>query len=230
MFQSADIILQVRGYGANREQGGADLDLLRKGQVVVAAFEPLTAADEVKATAEKGATLFALELVPRITRAQSMDILSSMATIAGYKAVIIASDHLPKMFPMMMTAAGTIKPAKVLVIGGGVTGISVGRELSSSGYPVTIIERKKEPGGPVEAGNLRCRTTVRKVRGQAGNFQVELQDENGGRSGESVDVGTIILATAVILVIRFIPEPGLLLLLGSGVAGLVLLGRRRMRQ
>jgi NAD(P) transhydrogenase subunit alpha len=123
VFQGADIILQVRGYGANPEQGRADLDLLKKGQVVVAAFEPLTAAEEVKATAEKGATLFALELVPRITRAQSMDILSSMATIAGYKAVIIASDHLPKMFPMMMTAAGTIKPAKVFVIGAGVAGL-----------------------------------------------------------------------------------------------------------
>jgi NAD(P) transhydrogenase subunit alpha len=123
VFQSADVILQVRGLGANPEQGRADLDLLKKGQIVVAAFEPLTAHDEVKATAEKGATLFALELVPRITRAQSMDILSSMATIAGYKAVLIAADHLPKMFPMMMTAAGTIKPAKVFVIGAGVAGL-----------------------------------------------------------------------------------------------------------
>ena len=123
VFQSADVILQVRGFGANPEQGRADLDLLKKGQVVVAAFEPLTAHEEVKAMAEKGATLFALELVPRITRAQSMDILSSMATIAGYKAVLIAADHLPKMFPMMMTAAGTIKPARVFVIGAGVAGL-----------------------------------------------------------------------------------------------------------
>lgn len=123
VFQKADVIAQVRGYGANPEQGGGDMEHLRKGQVLIAAFEPLTAHDEVKATAGTGATLFALELVPRITRAQSMDILSSMATIAGYKAVLIAADHLPKMFPMMMTAAGTLKPAKVFVIGAGVAGL-----------------------------------------------------------------------------------------------------------
>jgi NAD(P) transhydrogenase subunit alpha len=123
VFQKADVIAQVRGYGANPEQGRADVELMRKGQALIAAFEPLTAHDEVKATAGAGATLFALELVPRITRAQSMDILSSMATIAGYKAVLFAADHLPKMFPMMMTAAGTLKPAKVFVIGAGVAGL-----------------------------------------------------------------------------------------------------------
>jgi NAD(P) transhydrogenase subunit alpha len=123
LFQKADVLFQVRGYGANPEQGRADLQLLRKGQIVVAAFEPLTALEQVKETAQTGATLFALELVPRITRAQSMDILSSMATIAGYKAVLLAAETLPKMFPMMMTAAGTIKPAKVLVIGAGVAGL-----------------------------------------------------------------------------------------------------------
>jgi NAD(P) transhydrogenase subunit alpha len=123
VFAKADVILQVRGYGANPEQGAADLELVRSGQTLIGMHEPLTSLDAAKAMAAKGVTLFALELVPRITRAQSMDVLSSMATIAGYKAVLLAADYLPKMFPMMMTAAGTITPAKAFIIGGGVAGL-----------------------------------------------------------------------------------------------------------
>ena len=123
VFREADIVAQVRGLGANPERGRADLVHMRRGQVLIAMFEPLTALDEVKAVADRGVTLFALELVPRITRAQSMDVLSSMATIAGYKAVLLASSQLPRMFPMMMTAAGTITPARVLVVGAGVAGL-----------------------------------------------------------------------------------------------------------
>jgi NAD(P) transhydrogenase subunit alpha len=123
VFAGCDVILQVRAYGANLEHGGADLDLMREGQTVIGMFEPLTSLDAVRAVADKRVTLFAMELIPRITRAQSMDVLSSMATIAGYKAVLMAADHLPKMFPMMMTAAGTVAPAKVLVIGAGVAGL-----------------------------------------------------------------------------------------------------------
>jgi len=123
VFGSADVILQVRGYGMNPEAGKADLDLLRASQIVIGFFEPLTSIEAVKAVSAKGATLFAMELIPRITRAQSMDALSSMATISGYKAVLMAADHLPKMFPMMMTAAGTVTPAKVFVVGAGVAGL-----------------------------------------------------------------------------------------------------------
>jgi len=123
VFRSADAVLQVRAYGANPEHGRADLDLLRTGQLLFGMFEPLTAFDQAREVAAKGATLFAMELIPRITRAQSMDVLSSMATIAGYKAVLLAADHLPKMFPMMMTAAGTVKPAKVFIVGAGVAGL-----------------------------------------------------------------------------------------------------------
>jgi len=123
VFRSADVVAQVRGYGANPEHGKGDVGLLRKGQALIATFEPLTALDQVKEVADTGATLFALELVPRITRAQSMDVLSSMATVAGYTAALLAADHLPKMMPMMMTAAGTVAPAKVFVIGAGVAGL-----------------------------------------------------------------------------------------------------------
>ncbi len=123
VFDGSDVILQVRGYGANPEQGGSDLELFRPGQSLISFFEPLTAMDEVKAIAARGVAAFAIELMPRITRAQSMDALSSMATIAGYKAVLLAAGILPKMFPMLMTAAGTISPARVFVIGAGVAGL-----------------------------------------------------------------------------------------------------------
>ncbi len=123
LIQSADVVLQVRGLGANPEAGAADLESMRDGQVVIAPCDPLGNPRAVEQLAERGVTLFAMELIPRITRAQSMDVLSSMATIAGYKAVLVAADHLPKLFPMMMTAAGTLAPAKVLVIGAGVAGL-----------------------------------------------------------------------------------------------------------
>lgn len=123
VFSSADIVAQVRTAGANPARGEADLPLMRKGLVVVGMAEPLTATDAMKAMAAQGATTFALELLPRITRAQSMDVLSSMATIAGYKAVLLAATSAPRMFPMLMTAAGTVAPARVLVIGAGVAGL-----------------------------------------------------------------------------------------------------------
>jgi H+-translocating NAD(P) transhydrogenase subunit alpha len=123
LFQTADVVLQVRGLGANLVAGAADLELMRDGLVLIAPCDPLGNPEAVKLLAERGVTLFAMELIPRITRAQSMDVLSSMATIAGYKAVLLAASHLPKMFPMLMTAAGTLAPAKVLVVGAGVAGL-----------------------------------------------------------------------------------------------------------
>jgi NAD(P) transhydrogenase subunit alpha len=123
VFDRSHLILQVRGYGANPNEGKPDLELFRSGQSLISFFEPLSAANEVMAVAQRGVSAFAVELMPRITRAQSMDALSSMATIAGYKAVLLAAALLPKMFPMLMTAAGTISPARVFVIGAGVAGL-----------------------------------------------------------------------------------------------------------
>jgi len=144
VFQQADVVCQVRAYGANPEQGRSDLELMRKGQILVGAFEPLTALEEVEAVAARGVSLFALELMPRITRAQSMDILSSMATIAGYKAVLIAADRLPKMFPMMMTAAGTIAPARVFVVGVGVAGLQAIATAKKLGAVVSAYDIRPE--------------------------------------------------------------------------------------
>ncbi|QDS97505.1 Re/Si-specific NAD(P)(+) transhydrogenase subunit alpha [Adhaeretor mobilis] len=123
LLEKADVLLQVRTLGANQEAGRSDLDSFKRDQVLIGTADPLGAAGSIKELAEKNVTLFALELIPRITRAQSMDVLSSMATIAGYKAVIVAANHLPKLFPMLMTAAGTLTPAKVFVLGAGVAGL-----------------------------------------------------------------------------------------------------------
>jgi len=123
LFGLSDIIIQVRGLGANSDAGRADLELFRSGHVLVALLDPLSSPKAGKELAEAGVTAFALELMPRITRAQNMDVLSSMATISGYRAVLLAAEALPKMFPMMMTAAGTITPANVFVVGAGVAGL-----------------------------------------------------------------------------------------------------------
>jgi NAD(P) transhydrogenase subunit alpha len=138
---AADVILAVRTLGANLVAGEADLPQFRPGQVLIGLADPLGEPAAANAIATTGATLFALELLPRITRAQSMDVLSSMATIAGYRAVLLAATSLAKMFPMMMTAAGTLTAAKVLVIGAGVAGlqaIATARKLGAvvRGYDV----------------------------------------------------------------------------------------------
>ena len=123
VFGSADIVTQVLCYGSNDRNGEADLPLLRPGQALIGFLRPLGSVETIQAIAARGVAAFAVEAMPRITRAQSMDALSSMGTVCGYKAVLIAADALPKLFPMLTTAAGTITPARVLVIGAGVAGL-----------------------------------------------------------------------------------------------------------
>jgi NAD(P) transhydrogenase subunit alpha len=153
VFASADVMLQVRALGANPDTGAEDLALLRRGQTWIGFGEPLTAIAAARTLAECGVDFLAMELMPRITRAQGMDALSSMATIAGYKAVLIAAGALPRMFPMLMTAAGTVTPARVLIIGAGVAGlqaIATARRLGAvvSGYDVrTAVKEQIESLG-----------------------------------------------------------------------------------
>jgi proton-translocating NAD(P)+ transhydrogenase subunit alpha len=116
VFASADILLQVRATPPETVS-------LRRGQTIVGFADPLGSPDAIRALADAGVTAFSMELMPRITRAQSMDALSSMATIAGYKGVLMAADHLPRMFPMLMTAAGTVTAARVFIVGAGVAGL-----------------------------------------------------------------------------------------------------------
>ena len=139
---AAEVVVQVRALGANLEAGITDLGLMHRGQIVIGMCDPLGEPAAAQQMAAQGVSLFSLELMPRITRAQSMDVLSSMATVAGYKAVLLAAETLPKMFPMMMTAAGTISPAKVFVIGAGVAGLQA-------------IASAKRLGAVVEAYDVR---------------------------------------------------------------------------
>jgi NAD(P) transhydrogenase subunit alpha len=123
VFRAADIIVQVLCCGANDKTGKADVPLFKRDQLLIGFLRPLGSAETIQEIAAKGVTTFSVELMPRTTRAQSMDALSSMATISGYKAVILAADTLPKLFPMLTTAAGTITPARVLILGVGVAGL-----------------------------------------------------------------------------------------------------------
>jgi NAD(P) transhydrogenase subunit alpha len=123
VFAQSEIIVQVLCYGANDKTGAGDLKLLRRGQALIGFMRPLGATEILQQIAQTGVTAFAVELIPRTTRAQSMDALSSMASIAGYKAVLEVGNALPRLFPMMTTSAGTITPSRVLVIGAGVAGL-----------------------------------------------------------------------------------------------------------
>jgi NAD(P) transhydrogenase subunit alpha len=153
VFKESDIVAQVRCLGANPDAGRSDIPLIRPGQAFIGFGEPLTALNEASDLAAAGASVFALELMPRITRAQSMDALSSMATVSGYRAVLLGAMHLPKMFPMLMTAAGTVTPAKVFVLGAGVAGlqaIATARRLGAvvSAYDVrTAVKEQVESVG-----------------------------------------------------------------------------------
>ena len=148
VFAAAAAVFQVLCHGANDRTGGADLTLLRRDQVLIGFLRPLGSIETVGEVAATGATAFAVELMPRITRAQSMDALSAMSTVAGYSAVLRAAVLLPRMFPMLMTAAGTITPAKVLVVGAGVAGlqaIATARRLGAviSAYDVRPAAREQ---------------------------------------------------------------------------------------
>lgn len=148
VFRRAEIVLQVLCYGANDRNGADDLPRMRPGQLLMGFLRPLASEETVRRVAATGVAALSFELMPRITRAQNMDALSSMATIAGYKAVLLAADALPRMFPMLTTAAGTITPARVLVIGAGVAGlqaIATAHRLGAitSGYDVRPAAREQ---------------------------------------------------------------------------------------
>ena len=167
VFSSADIVAQVLCYGSNDATGEADLALMRSGQVLVGFLRPFGSSDVVQQIARAGVTSLSVELMPRTTRAQSMDALSSMGTVCGYKAVLLAAETSPRIFPMMTTAAGTITPARVFVIGAGVAGlqaISTARRLGAvaSAYDMrpAAKEQVQSLGGrfvelPIEAQNAQ---------------------------------------------------------------------------
>jgi H+-translocating NAD(P) transhydrogenase subunit alpha len=147
VFDAADIIVQVLCHGSNDTTGKDDLPLLRPEHVLIGFLRPLGSIETIREVAARGVRSFAVELMPRTTRAQSMDALTSMATIAGYKAVVIGADKLPRIFPMLTTAAGTITPARVLVIGAGVAGlqaIATARRLGAVASAYDLRPASKE--------------------------------------------------------------------------------------
>ena len=170
VFAQCDIVVQVLCNGANDKNGASDLALMRRGQVLIGFMRPLAAAEAVQEIARTGVTAFAVELMPRTTRAQSMDALSSMASIAGYKAVLVVADTLPRMFPMMTTAAGTITPSRVLVIGAGVAGLQA-------------IATAKRLGAVISAYDVRpaVKEQVQSLGGRFVELALETQDAQDAR-------------------------------------------------
>jgi NAD(P) transhydrogenase subunit alpha len=167
---TAEVVLQVRSLGANLKAGRDDLRLLRSGQIVIGLCDPLGEPRAIAELAQTGVTLFALELIPRTTRAQAMDVLSSMTTLAGYRAVLLAAIELPKIFPLMMTAAGTLTAARVFVIGVGVAGLSA-------------IATAKRLGAVVRAYDVRpaCREQVESLGAKFVELPIETkQAETAG--------------------------------------------------
>ena len=178
LFAASEIVLQVLSYGSNDSTGQADVPLFHNGQVLIGFLRPLGALGPMQEIAAKGVTSFSVELVPRSTRAQSMDALSSMGTICGYKAVLIAADTLPRIFPMLTTAAGTITPGRVLIIGAGVAGlqaIATARRLGAvtSAYDLrpAAKEQVQSLGGrfvelPIEAKDAEDARGYAKAQGE----------------------------------------------------------------
>src|SRR5580693_7718900 len=204
VFGAADIVTQVLCYGSNDRTGKADLSLFRRDQVLVGFLRPLGSVETIQDIAREGITAFSVELMPRTTRAQGMDALSAMATVAGYKAVLIAADALPKLFPMLTTAAGTITPARVLILGVGVAGlqaIATARRLGAvvSAYDLrpVVKEQVQSLGArfvelPLEAQNAQD------ARGYATAQDESFYKRQRELLGKVIAENDVVITTAVI--------------------------------
>ncbi len=170
VFGAADIVVQVLCYGSNDKTGKEDVPLYRRGQVLIGFLRPLGSIETIQEIAAKGVISFSVELMPRTTRAQSMDVLSSMATICGYKAVVLAADTSPRIFPMLTTAAGTITPGRVLVIGAGVAGLQA-------------IATARRLGAVASAYDLRpaAKEQVQSLGGRFVELPIEAKDAEDAR-------------------------------------------------
>jgi NAD(P) transhydrogenase subunit alpha len=201
---AADCLLTVRACGAAGGCWPADRDRLRRGVILIGMCDPLSSADACREAADHGATVFALELVPRITRAQSMDVLSSQANIAGYRAVLLAANTLPRILPMMTTAAGTVTPAKVLVLGAGVAGLQaiatakrLGAQVSAYDVRPAVKEQVQSLGArfvelPIETGSSEAAGGYAKAMGE------EFYARQRELLGKVVAESDIVVCTALI--------------------------------
>lgn len=219
LFESAEILLQVRTLGANPDTGREDLSRLRPEHVLIGLADPLGRPEVTRELAHLGVTLFSMELMPRIARAQSMDVLSSLATIVGYKAVLLAAATLPKLFPMLTTAAGTIPPARVLVLGAGVAGlqaIATARRLGAavSAYDVRLAVKEqiqslgaKVVEAPLEVGEVE----------ETGGYAKKLSEDIYRRQRELLT--PVVAASDVIVTTALVPgRPSPILITADMVA------------
>ncbi|MCA1754757.1 MAG: Re/Si-specific NAD(P)(+) transhydrogenase subunit alpha [Spirochaeta sp.] len=173
ILKRSDILLTVRFAAADKDNAEEQIAQLKENALVVGLMEPYANAELFQKMAQRGVTAFSLELLPRITRAQSMDVLSSTANLAGYKAALIAADRLPRLFPMMMTAAGTIVPAKVFVVGVGVAGLQA-------------IATAKRLGAVVSAYDVRpaVKEQVQSLGAKFVEMELESAEGSGGYAKE----------------------------------------------
>ena len=181
VIAGADLLIKIQPPTAD------EFALMKEGQVIMAVLNPYFNADLVKQLAAKNITGFSMDVVPRTTRAQAMDILSSMATVAGYKAVLTAANTLPKFFPMFMTAAGTIKPANVLILGAGVAGlqaIATSRKLGAVVYVFDVRAAVKEE--VVGLGGKFVEVEGAIDDKAAGGYAVEQTDEFKARQAQAI--------------------------------------------
>ena len=204
VFAGADIVTQILCYGANDMTGKQDVPLYRRDQILVGFLRPFGEKAVVQEVATSGVMSFSIELMPRTTRAQSMDALSSLATVAGYKAVIMAADNHPRIFPMLTTAAGTVTPARVFIIGCGVAGlqaIATARRLGAvtSAYDLrpAVKEQVQSLGGrfvelPIEAKDAQD------ARGYASAQNEEFYRKQRELLGKTVQESDVVITTAVI--------------------------------
>ena len=204
VFSAADIIVQVLCYGSNDITGREDVPLFRRDQILVGFLRPFGAAEVVQEIAHSGVTSFSVELMPRTTRAQSMDALSSMGTICGYKAVLMAATSHLRIFPMMTTAAGTITPARVFVIGAGVAGLQaiatarrLGAVISAYDLRPAAKEQVQSLGGrfvelPIEAKDAQDAQGYARAQGE------DFYRRQRELLGQVVKESDVVIAAAVI--------------------------------
>lgn len=204
VFASADIVVQVLCYGSNDITGKADLPLFKRDQVLIGFLRPLGSQETVQQIADTGVISFSVELMPRTTRAQSMDALSAMATVAGYKAVLICADTQPRIFPMMTTAAGTITPARVLVIGAGVAGLQAIATSRRLGAVVSAYDLRPAAKEQVQSlGGRFVELAIEAKDAQDARGYARAQDESFYRQqrellGRVVQESDVVITTAVI--------------------------------
>jgi len=179
LYDAADVVLKVRLPSHNETEGRHEVDMIGEGTVLIALLQPLSNLDLVARLATGGVTAFSMDAMPRIARAQSMDVLSSMASIAGYKAALIAASSLGKVFPMMITAAGTFAPAKGLVIGAGVAGlqaIATARRLGAVIFGFDVRPAVKEQVQSLGATFVEAEGTIVGAEDASGYAREQSED------------------------------------------------------